>query len=77
MPPAGVQAFAEVFAGDAGASKAVADRGVPCLPPIELEVRGYNRASASVLDPMVAQKFLAWARAGAISRVHFGTPCAT
>ena len=74
-PPPGLQVFVEVFAGSAGTSKAVADLGIACLPPIELEEKGYNEHSTSVLDPMVARKFLAWARAGAIMCVHFGTPC--
>ena len=57
-PPPGLQVFVEVFAGNAGTSKAVADLGVPCLPPIELDEKGYNEHSASVMDPIVARKFL-------------------
>ena len=47
------------------------------MPPIELEVKGNNAVSTSVLDPEVAGKFRAWARAGAIEAAHFGTPCTT
>ena len=76
-PPPGLRVCVEVCAGNAGTSKAVADLGIPCLPPVELDGKGYNEHSTSVLDPIVARKFLAWARAGAISHVHFGTPCTT
>ena len=70
--------FLEIFAGEAGITKAI-DRiqKYQVLPPIDIEVTGAVESSTDIFDKGVRKKIHEWINAGAIKLVHFGTPCTT
>lgn len=69
--------FLEIFAGQAGLSRAISARGIPILPPIEIEVNDFVKQSVDVLDPQVQEHLRRLIQAGVIFYIHFGTPCSS
>ena len=69
--------FLEIFAGKAGLSQAISARGIPILPPIEIEAGDFVQQSVDVLDPAVQAHLRLLIEAKVIFYIHFGTPCSS
>ena len=77
-PPPGACFFLEIFAGKAGLTRAVLDNTQwHVLPPVEVTLNELVTQPANVFDPGLWMKIRNWVRAGAVSYLHFGTPCTT
>lgn len=69
--------FLEIFAGEAGLSKAVEDQAIPTLMPIELLPNSFVFESTDVLIPGVLDHIKTLISQGWILGIHFGTPCSS
>ena len=69
--------FLEIFAGKAGLSQAIIARGIPTLPPIEIEAGEFVQQSVDVLDPAVQAHLQLLIEAKSVFYIHFGTPCSS
>ena len=77
-PPPEACFFLEIFAGKAGLTRAVLDSTQwYVLPPVEVTLSELVVEPANVFDPGLWMKIRNWVRAGAVSYLHFGTPCTT
>ena len=75
--PEGGPFFLEIFAGEAGLSKAVSALGTPILPPIEIEIKGLVNQSVDLFDPAVLAHIHLLIEHKKIKAIHFGTPCSS
>ena len=75
--PEGGPFFFEIFAGEAGLSKAVNALGTPILPPIEIEIKGLVNQSVDLFDPAVLAHIHLLIEHKKIKAIHFGIPCSS
>ena len=66
--------FLEIFAGEAGLSQAISARGIPTLPPIEIEAGDFVQQSVDVLDPAVQAHLRLVIEAKVIFYIFFCAP---
>ena len=67
----------EIFSGTARLTEALLDRGLPCLPPIDVTLCVMVPESFDVVDADRWEFFMQLVFLGAIRYAHFGTPCNT
>ena len=67
----------EIFSGTARLTEALLDRGLPCLPPIDVTLCAMVPESFDVVDADRWEFFMQLVFLGAIVYAHFGTPCNT
>jgi hypothetical protein len=67
----------EIFAGEAGLSQAISARGIPTLPPIEIEAGDFVQQSVDVLDPAVQAHLRLVIEAKVIFYIFFCAPCSS
>lgn len=69
--------FVELYSGTARLTQSVRDLGVPCLPPIDVEVCELVPSPFDVVDHDLWAFFMQIVALGAIFYAHFGAPCNT
>lgn len=69
--------FLEIFAGEAGLTRAVADLSQPTALPIEIEVNPHVEFSTDILNDRVQHHILREVSSGRLWFVRFGTPCSS
>ena len=69
--------FVELYSGTARLTQSVRDLGIPCLPPIDVELSEMVPTAFDVVDHDLWSFFIQIAALGALFFAHFGTPCNT
>ena len=67
----------EIFSGKAGVTRALKQKGLRVLPPIDITVEGEVREPVDILDADLFDFVLLLVQIGAVDFLHLGTPCGT